>query len=256
MTNHQQIAEAARHLREAKLLVVLTGAGVSKESGVPTFRDAMDGLWARYDPQKLATPDAFEANPKLVWDWYQYRRQLVQNVKPNPGHHAIAALEDLLPYIVVITQNIDGLHQAAKSSDVIELHGNIHRYKCFANCRGNPTPVDVTRLDWDHQDGPPACPYCGHLVRPDVIWFTEHLPHEALERAITLSNTADVMLVVGTSGVVQPAASLPYFARRNDAYIIDINPEPDEISSIADLFLQGRSGETLPLLVQAIRRAI
>src|SRR5437773_6190011 len=191
MVYAEKIVQAARRLREADLLVVLTGAGVSKESGVPTFRDAMDGLWARFDPQQLATPVAFRANPRLVWDWYEYRRQLVKNVRPNPGHYAIAALEDLLPQVTVVTQNIDGLHQAAKSSDVVELHGNIHRHKCFADCKGSPTLIDVATLDWDREAGPPPCPYCGQWVRPDVVWFTERLPQEALERAVTLSSTAD-----------------------------------------------------------------
>ncbi len=255
MVDTDKIVEAARRLRDADLLVVLTGAGVSKESGVPTFRDAMDGLWARFDPQQLATPTAFQANPKLVWDWYEYRRGLVKNVKPNPGHYAIAALEDLLPQVVVVTQNIDGLHQAARSTDVIELHGNIYRYKCFADCQGVPTFIDVTKLDWDRDAGPPQCPHCGHWVRPDVVWFTEPLPSEAIDRALALSNSANAMLIVGTSGVVQPAASLPYYARRNGAFIVDVNPVPDEITPIADIFLEGPSGELLPRVVRAIREA-
>jgi NAD-dependent deacetylase len=251
-----KILEAAQRLREAKLLVVLTGAGVSKESGVPTFRDAMDGLWARFDPQQLATPMAFHANPKLVWDWYEYRRDLVRNVQPNPGHYAIAALEDVLPRVLVVTQNIDSLHQMAGSSDVIELHGNLKRNKCFAKCQGEPTLIEISALTWDSEAGPPACPHCGSWVRPDVVWFTERLPHEMLERAISLSNEADVMLVVGTSGVVQPAAQLPYYAKRNDAFVIDVNPMEDEIAPLADLFLQGPSGEILPMVVEALRESL
>jgi NAD-dependent deacetylase len=251
-----KILEAAGRLSDAKRLVVLTGAGVSKESGMPTFRDAMDGLWARFDPQQLATPVAFQSNPKLVWDWYEYRRQLVKNVRPNPGHAAIAGLEDLLPQVTVVTQNIDGLHQAAKSSDVVELHGNIHRHKCFADCKGRPTLIDVTTLDWDREAGPPSCPHCGQWVRPDVVWFTEPLPNKALERAIMLSSTAVVMLVVGTSGVVQPAASLPEYARRNGASIIDVNPVADEITPLADVFLKGPSGQILPLVVRAMHEML
>src|SRR6266852_1976731 len=203
----KKLREAARHLSACESLVVLTGAGVSKESGVPTFRDALDGLWARFDPQQLATPAAFQANPKLVWDWYEYRRELVGKVRPNSGHYAIAELEDLLPRVTVITQNIDGLHQAAGSTDVITLHGDINRHKCSGNCRGNPTIIDVSKLDWNREVGPPPCPHCGKWVRPDVVWFTERLPLEALDRASDLSSKADVMLVVGTAGVVQPAAS-------------------------------------------------
>ena len=248
--NREDILEAAHQLKTATSLVVLTGAGVSKESGVPTFRDALDGLWARYDPQQLATPEAFHANPKLVWDWYAYRRQMVEGVKPNPGHYAIAALEDLLPQVVVVTQNIDGLHHQAGSTDIIELHGNIRRYKCSGNCRGTPTSLDVE--DWTNQ---PTCPYCGRWVRPDIVWFTEPLPREAIMRAQSLSREADVMLVVGTSGVVHPAAGLPALAKDAGACVIDVNPMPDEISALADLFLDGPSGEVLPQIVQAMREA-
>ena len=248
--NQQDILEAARQLNKANLLVVLTGAGVSKESGVPTFRDALDGLWSRYDPRQLATPEAFEANPKLVWDWYAYRRQVVEKVKPNPGHYAIAALEDLLPQVVVVTQNIDGLHLQAGSTDIIELHGNIRRYKCSGNCRGTPTMIAVE--DWTNQ---PTCPHCGRWVRPDIVWFTEALPHEAIVRAQTLSQQASVMLVVGTSGVVYPAAGLPALAKEAGGYVIDVNPMQDEISALADLFLDGPSGEVLPQIVQAMREA-
>jgi len=235
-------------------LVVLTGAGVSAESGVPTFRDALTGLWAQFDPQQLATPAAFEANPKLVWDWYEYRRNMVSKVKPNPGHYAIAALEDMLPHVVVITQNIDGLHQAAGSSDVITLHGDITRHKCFASCQGEPTLIDINTLEWDHQEGPPPCPHCGAFVRPDVVWFTERLPIEALDRANTLSGKADVMLIVGTSGVVQPAAQMPHRAKRfNGAFLIDVNPDQNGHTAIVDLHLDASSGEVLPQVIKAMR---
>ncbi|MCC7451070.1 MAG: NAD-dependent deacylase [Anaerolineae bacterium] len=256
MTIHDRILEAARRLQQSISLVVLTGAGVSKESGIPTFRDALDGLWARYDPQQLATPEAFRANPRLVWDWYEHRRQMMYGIQPNPGHYALAALEDLLPQVVIVTQNIDGLHKMAGSTDIIPLHGNIHQHKCFANCQGDPTLIDISTLDWDGAAGPPECPYCGSWVRPDVVWFNENLPRAELDRAITLSKNADVMLVVGTSGVVQPAASLPYYARRyNDAFIIDVNPIPSEITPIAQVFLEGPSGEILPHVVRAMRES-
>jgi len=249
-----KIREAADRLLKSQALVVLTGAGVSKESGVPTFRDALDGLWTQYDPQQLATPEAFEADPKLVWDWYEHRRELVSKVKPNTGHYAIAQLEDMLPHITVITQNIDGLHQAAGSTDVIALHGNIHHHKCSADCQGEPTLIEVSKLEWDHAGGPPPCPYCGAWVRPDVVWFNERLPVEALERANKLSSQADVMLVVGTAGAVQPAASMPYRAKRyNGAFLIDINPDEDTITPIADLYIDGPSGEVLPAIIDAMR---
>jgi NAD-dependent deacetylase len=249
-----QILEAAQRLRAAKQLVVLTGAGVSKESGVPTFRDAMDGLWAMFDPQQLATPDAFRRNPKLVWDWYEYRREMVNRVAPNPGHYALAELEQLIPEVIAITQNVDGFHQQAGSRDVIELHGNIVHHKCFDNCQGWPTLINLAQLTYDKDAGPPACPHCGAYVRPNVVWFTEVLPPAALERASALSQTCDVMLVVGTSGIVQPAAQLPYVAKRwGEAYLIDVNPVQDEITPMADLFLQGPSGVILPQVVAKLR---
>jgi NAD-dependent deacetylase len=250
-----KLYKVIEQLREADQLLVLTGAGVSKESGVPTFRDAMEGLWANFNPQELATPEAFARNPRLVWDWYEMRRQKVAGVQPNPGHYAIAELEDLLPQIVVITQNVDGLHRAAGSSDVIELHGDIQQHRCFDNCQGEPTLVDVEGLTWDKQYGPPRCPHCGAYVRPNVVWFNEALPVEALNRALSLCRTVDVMLVVGTSGAVQPAASLPYYAKRwNDAFLVDINPQIDEIAPMCDVVLQGAAGTVLPELVRLLRQ--
>lgn len=252
----QSLLETARKLWAAHRLVVLTGAGISKESGVPTFRDAMDGLWANFDPQQLATPDAFRRNPKLVWDWYEYRRQMVSAVKPNPGHQALVEIDSLIPNVTVITQNVDGLHQQAGSRDVIALHGDITQHKCFDNCQGNPTLIDITSLTWDKDAGPPACPHCGAHVRPNVVWFTEVLPHHALERATDLCRRCDVMLVVGTSGMVQPAAQLPYIAKRwANATLIDINPTQDEIAPLADLYLQGPSGVILPQIVAAMRES-
>jgi NAD-dependent deacetylase len=251
-----KIKDASIALNASQQLVVLTGAGVSKESGVPTFRDAQEGLWARFDPQQLATPAAFKDNPKLVWDWYEHRREKLRHVKPNPGHYAIAALEDLLPNVTVITQNIDGLHQLAGSTDVIPLHGDIRRHKCFENCQGEPTLIDISKLMWDKEAGPPSCPHCGAFVRPDVVWFTERLPLDALDRASALASKADVMLVVGTSGVVQPAASMPYRAKRwNNAYIIDINPQEDSIAPMADLHINAPSGQALPQIIQAMRES-
>lgn len=242
-----KIRKAAGLLAAAKRVVVLTGAGVSKESGVPTFRDAMEGLWANFNPEELATPQAFRRNPKLVWDWYEMRRQQVDSVRPNPGHDAIAQLEGRVPHVTVVTQNVDGLHRAAGSTDVIELHGNIRQHKCFNGCQGDPTLIDIHTLTWAHDDRPPRCPHCDALVRPDIVWFGEALPAEALSRAQQLCQSADVVLIVGTSGIVQPAASLPYYAKRwGHAQLIDVNPQQDEITPICDLFLQGPSGVILP----------
>jgi NAD-dependent deacetylase len=248
----EHISRAADALGRARLVAVASGAGISKESGIPTFREAQTGLWARYDPQQLATPHAFRRNPDLVWSWYMYRRDLVGGAEPNPGHHAVAELEELVPQVVVLTQNIDGYHAQAGSSDIIELHGNIRRYRCFADCRGSPTLIDLDTLDHDGEHAP-TCPHCGEYVRPDVVWFTETLPPAALQRAFEVAAACDVMLVVGTSGIVQPAASLPAQAKHAGATVIEINAQPSLITPVADIFLEGPSGEVLPRLVNAVR---
>ncbi len=204
------IQVAARRLTTIRRLVVLTGSGVSRESGIATFRDAQAGLWAKYDPMALATREGFLRDPKMVWEWYSYRFGMVESAQPNPGHFAIAELEKLIPQVVVVTQNIDGLHQAAGSSDVVELHGSIRRYKCLEGLHTGFTRADLV----GQVELPPRCPHCGDLLRPDVVWFGEMLPTDALNRAFDLSRECDAMLVVGTSGAVQPAASLPGVAER------------------------------------------
>lgn len=242
------IADAASILARSRTAVVLTGAGVSKESGIPTFREAQTGLWARYDPEQLATLRAFRRDPELVWRWYQFRRGLVAAAQPNPAHRALAALERLVPTVILLTQNIDGFHQAAGSSDVVELHGSIGRSKCSVNCRGEPTLLDVTSLP-DRYANPPRCPYCGDYVRPDVVWFGEPLPGAALQRAWRVSAECDVMIVVGTSGVVYPAAALPQIAKQAGSAVIEVNPDPGGITTTADVYLQGPAGEVLPRVV-------
>ncbi len=253
MTHPNAIQQAADLLRSARRVAVLTGAGVSKESGVPTFRDAQDGLWAQYDPQELATALAFMRNPQLVWDWYEYRRGMVRAAQPNPGHHALAQLAPRFDDFTLITQNVDDLHERAGSTDVIHLHGNIAQSKCFKNCRGEPTLINVAQLETD--ESPPKCPYCGEFVRPDVVWFGEMLPQDALVQAMQASRAAEVMLVVGTSGIVTPAAALPGLAREHGARVIEINPDETPISHVAHLRLAGRSGEVLPQLVEALGAA-
>ncbi len=248
-----RIAQAAEKVAQSERLIVLTGAGVSKESGIPTFRDALDGLWAKYDPTELATPSAFARNPKLVWDWYAYRRDMVEQCQPNPAHFALAQLDDLIPHCVIITQNIDGFHALAGSTDVIELHGNIKRYKCSRDCQGAPTIVPVTEYKTDQI---PLCPHCEALIRPDIVWFGENLPQTALYRAIDLAQNTDVLLVIGTSGMVNPAAAIPGIAHRNNATVIDINPQLDNLQDVVDIFLQAPAGETLPELVNAVRKIL
>lgn len=253
MTKQNLIEKAAEILFNASEIAVLTGAGVSKESGVPTFRDAMDGLWAQHDPQQLATPGAFRNNPKLVWDWYAWRREMAAKVAPNPGHIALAELEKRKESTWVITQNVDDLHEQAGSKNVIHLHGNIAESKCFDDCQGKPTLIDLNSLNWDKESGPPACPHCGAWVRPNVVWFGEILPVDALELAAQVTQTCKVMLVVGTSGLVSPASQLPSSAKyAGGATIIEVNPDNTRITSIADIKLDGPSGEILPLILEAM----
>ena len=246
------IQQAAELIQRSIRIVILTGAGVSKESGVPTFRDALDGLWSQYDPMKLATPNAFEANPKLVWDWYEIRREMMGEAKPNPGHYALAELESRCPGMLLITQNIDDLHEQAGSKNVIHLHGNIAQNKCYFDCQGNPTVVDVSKIQWDRESGPPPCPHCGRWVRPDVVWFTEQLSDRELQAAEHASVDCELMIVVGTSGLVTPAATLPHFAGHSEANIIEVNPEYSMITRIADIVLRGPSGEILPRVMEAL----
>lgn len=249
------IQQAADVIRNAKQIAVLTGAGVSKESGVPTFRDALDGLWAKYNPQELATPMAFHKNPKLVWDWYQFRRELVSTAKPNPGHIALAELEKRYPMTTIITQNVDDLHEQAGNKRIIHLHGNIAESRCLDHCQGAPTIIDLDSFEWDREDGPPACPHCGEPVRPNVVWFHEALPELALQTAYSISIDCDVMIVVGTSGLVVPAATLPEIAKKSPdtpAKIIEVNPDNSAITPLADIKLDGASGEILPQVMELL----
>lgn len=234
-------------LAAARHIVALTGAGISAESGVPTFREAQTGLWAKYDPQELATPQAFQRNPRLVWEWYAWRRELVNQADPNPGHKALIALENLVPEFTLVTQNVDGLHQRAGSRDVICLHGNIMETKCFAY--GHPV------ANWpESEELPPRCPECDSLLRPNVVWFGENLPADALETAVHAAQSCDVFLSIGTSALVHPAASLPLLAVENGAYLIEINPQSTPLSRWADVALTGAAGEILPLLVQRLQK--
>ncbi len=232
-------------LRKARSVAVLTGAGISAESGVPTFRDAQTGLWAKFDPLELATPDAFRRNAKLVWDWYAWRRELVAQAKPNAGHRALVDAESAVPELLVITQNVDGLHRAAGSRRVVELHGNLQRVKCSRE----GTIVDT----WDDSSPreAPRCANCGAFLRPDVVWFEETLPEDALAQAERAARDCDVLLVVGTAAEVYPAAMLPAYARHHGAAIVEINPNPTRLSDRADFVLRGPAGVVLPALVAA-----
>jgi NAD-dependent deacetylase len=241
-------ASLAEALASAAHVVVLTGAGVSAESGVPTFRDALTGLWERYDPLELATPSAFARQPKLVWDWYAMRRDMVGAAKPNPGHYALAALERRVPRFLLATQNVDGLHARAGSRSLVELHGNLARVRCSREDRV------VERWDEPDVDEPPRCPRCGAFLRPDVVWFEEALPERALARAEDESRRCDLMIVAGTSAEVYPAAALPRYAKAAGATIVEVNPQETPLSTLADHVLRERSGVALPALVAAAWR--
>jgi NAD-dependent deacetylase len=244
--------ELIRLLHDYKRVAALTGAGVSQESGVPTFRDAhpstgsgQAGLWAKHKAEDLATPEAFRRDPKLVWDWYAERRERVDSVEPNPGHIALAEMARRVPHFTLITQNVDGLHQKAGSPQVIELHGNIRRVKCF-DC-GKPAPT------WQVEgDQVPKCTFCGGLLRPDVVWFGELLPPGVLEAATQAARTCQAFFSIGTSALVHPAASLAYTAKNCGALLVEVNPEPTPLTPNVDFFLQGKSGKLLPELVQAV----
>ncbi len=231
-------------LRDAESVTVLTGSGISAESGVPTFREAQTGLWARFDPEELATPEAFARDPRLVWEWYAWRRDLVEKAAPNPGHEALAEMERHVSRFVLITQNVDGLHRRAGSQNVIELHGNIRRSKC------SQEDVVIERHE-DDARVPPSCPGCGALLRPDVVWFGEALPSGALAEAFEAARGCDLFFSVGTSGVVQPAASLPFEALRSGAMLVEINPNNTPLTRRAEYALQGRAGEMLSALMTA-----
>ncbi|HET6232243.1 MAG TPA: NAD-dependent deacylase [Longimicrobiaceae bacterium] len=242
---------AAEWIARAERVVVSTGAGMSRESGIPTFRDAMEGLWAQYDPQELATEAGFRANPRRVWSWYAHRRRQIEKCEPHAGHYALAEMAPLVPHLTLGTQNVDGLHARAGSPDVIELHGNITRAKCLDHGHPFAGPLSSEAEDED----PPPCPVCGSPLRPDVVWFGEMLPEGGLERARAESERCGVILVVGTSGTVWPAAELPYVAQAAGARIVEINPEPSEVTAAADLFVQAPAGVALPALLARLREA-
>ena len=237
-------ADLVDALGAAERVVVLSGAGVSAESGVPTFRDAQTGLWAQFDPAQLATLEAFRADPELVWRWYLWRRELVAQAEPNAGHRALVELAARVPSLTLVTQNVDSLHQRAGSREVLELHGNIMRTVC-AGCR-TPSGGLV-----DLEGGLPRCGFCGDLLRPDVVWFGEALPADVLARAAMASRRADLFISAGTSSLVYPAASLPYEALTGGAALVEVNPDPTPLTARARWSLRGPAGEALPALLAA-----
>jgi len=231
-------------LQEAENIVFVTGAGISQESGIPTFR-GKDGLWRKFDAMKLATIEAFYENPKLVWEWYEERRQNILGANPNPGHLAIAQLEKYKK-VQVLTQNIDGLHQRAGSKHVYELHGSIITIKCTVCDFKDRITSSFTQL-------PPIC-NCGNILRPDVVWFGEPLPQDIWNEAMEKASSCDVMVVVGTSLAVSPANLLPVYAKQNGAVMVEVNPEKTPMSSRMDLSLRSSAARALPEIVDSIAK--
>lgn len=244
------IRKAAIELNRASAVACLTGAGVSAESGISTFRDPQSGYWSQFDPEQLASQRGFKRNPGLVWRWYMERLvDSTLDAQPNPGHLALAQLQERVPKLTLITQNVDNLHEQAGSKDVVHLHGSIGTFFCNS-CRQDHILSDAERL----ADLPPSCHHCEGMVRPGVVWFGEQLPITEIEVAWSASQTSDIMLVVGTSGIVYPAAALPTLAKESNAIVIDVNPERDALSGLADIFLQGPSGEILPSILDEMDR--
>jgi NAD-dependent deacetylase len=238
-------AQLARIIQHSKRGVVLTGAGISAESGVATFR-GKEGLWGKFRPEELATMEAFMANPEIVWEWYNWRRELLRSVRPNPGHRALVELSRRFREFTLVTQNVDGLHREAGSERVLELHGNILRNKCAACGRLVELANDIDPKSI------PGCAGCGGKIRPDVVWFGEMLPEDVIEEAIEASEKADIFFAIGTSALVHPAAGLPLVAKRHGAVLVEINPEGTPLTPLADFVFTGKSGELLPQLVQVL----
>ncbi|MEU4563287.1 NAD-dependent deacylase [Actinoplanes sp. NPDC023936] len=243
------IVQAAKLLGDARRVVVFTGAGISAESGVPTFRDALTGLWERFDAQALATPQAFQDQPDLVWGWYEWRRHRVSTVTPNAGHQAVAAIERLVPDTVVITQNVDDLHERAGSRDPVHLHGSLFAPRCSGCGEAVAVPAATEEPDEGRRVRPPTCVHCNCLVRPGVVWFGEALPEAALEAAARAASACDVLLTVGTSGRVYPAAEIPRLAARAGAAVVQVNPHPTPMDPVALVNLRGSAARILPELV-------
>nr|WP_275590676.1 NAD-dependent deacylase [Pseudomonas sp. DP-17] len=237
-------------LREARRVVVFTGAGVSAESGIPTFRDRLTGLWERFDAASLATAEAFRADPALVWGWYEWRRSVVRRAQPNPAHLAIAALASKVPRLTLVTQNVDDLHERAGSQDVTHLHGQLERPRCF-HCQREPeAPLPVPdEPATGRRVQPPACAHCGGPLRPGVVWFGESLPMDALTHAFQAAEQCDLLISIGTSGVVYPAAEIPEIAWRLRATVLHINPAPGPLHGERDFALASAAGIALPALL-------
>ncbi|WP_166363095.1 NAD-dependent protein deacylase [Pseudomonas akapageensis] len=241
----------AQQLRDASSIVVFSGAGISAESGIPTFRDALTGLWERFDPVALATAQAFRNNPALVWGWYEWRRAKVLAAQPNAAHLAIAKLATRVPKLTVVTQNVDDLLERAGCPDVLHLHGSLGSPRCFACAR--PYEFKGDQLD-EPEEGrsiePPRCLHCNGKVRPGVVWFGESLPDDVWRTAVAAARDCDLLLSVGTSGLVQPAAEIPQIALQHGSRVVHINVQPEAVVGEREFNLVGKAAEVLPRLVE------
>lgn len=240
-------------LRKARRIVVFTGAGVSAESGIPTFRDPLTGLWENYDAQRLATPSAFSREPDLVWGWYEWRRSLALRCQPNPAHDAIARMAGKVARLTVITQNVDDLHERAGSNNVIHLHGSLHAPRCSICGRAYSLLSAIPDgPEGGRRQMPPTCIHCGGRVRPGVVWFDESLPPDNWRQSKIAAKACDVLFSIGTSSLVYPAAELPRDAAVSGACVIQVNPRATELDGVSDYNLKGRAGEVMPALVQVV----
>ncbi len=239
--------EFIEKLTNAKRIVFFTGAGISVESGISTFR-GKDGIWNKLKPEELANFNAFLKNPDMVWEWYQHRRQIIHEAKPNPGHIAIAEFQNYFEDVTVVTQNIDNLHRRAGSKKIFELHGNIERNYCI-DCGTfyNSPDLDISK-------GVPKCKNCGGLIRPDVVWFGEMLPQDEYNSGEKAAESSDICFVVGTSAVVYPAVYIPMTAKQSGAYLVEINIDTTEFSRYADYSILGEAGKILPLILEEIKK--
>ncbi len=234
-------------INNAKDILFFTGAGISAESGIPTFR-GKDGIWNKLKPEELANFNAFLKNPDMVWEWYQYRRQIVEEKSPNPGHMTIVEFEKYFNSVAVVTQNVDSLHNRAGSKKVLELHGNIEKNYCI-KCKSRYDNLIISE-----NKTAPKCKKCGGLVRPDVVWFGEMLPQDVFNEAEKLAMRSDICFVIGTSAVVYPAANIPFVAKQYGSVLVEINITQTGLTNFCDYSIMGNSGEVLPLILEEIKK--
>lgn len=248
------IQHAAEAIQAGQIITAFTGAGISKESGISTYREPQEGEWAKHDPMMLATEIGFTLNPALVWRWNMHRFEKMRNSQPNPAHLALTDLQVIKPSLTVVTQNIDDLHERAHTKHITHLHGTMLEFKCSGNCEGNPTLVDLDQLGYTYNedDLPPKCPHCGsRFIRPNIVWFGEALPVPAVQTSRKTMNQTDVLLVVGLSGAITYGA--PNVVKDRGGLVIEVNPTRSTITDLADIWIEAPAGQALPQIVDAVK---